>query len=461
MTQDFIMEDVTIKLAEFNAQLTYDQISGNALITAKKCLLDSFGCALFGSTTEWGKIVNDFVQSQGGVHEATLWSTDFVGPAANVVLGNGTMIHSFDFDDYHMTKIHPGAVVIPAALGIGENERIDGKRLLAAIVAGYETMIHISRGINPGASRLKGWHLTGTCGTFAAAVAAGNIWQFDANTMANAIGMAGTQSAGLWAFTADGSYSKRFHPGRSSQSGILAASLARRGYQGPTKILEAEDGGFFKATSYDFDFSKITDGLGEKFDTENVVIKPYPACGSLHSSIDAALVIMKENEIDIEKIKEVNVYNSEVVNVQCGFEYSPIGPLQAQMSLKYCVARAILDRMVTIAQFKEEKLSDPAAVDLSKRVNFIKHYEINRIYPRKFPSIVEIVTDDGRKLEVRVDSPKGSEENPMTWEEVQEKFKLQACDVIGEEKANTIIDIVMHLEDIKDVSELMNPVKRL
>jgi 2-methylcitrate dehydratase PrpD len=455
------MDGVTVKLAEFNSQLTYEQISANALKNVKKCLLDSLGCAFFGALTECGKIVNDFVQSQEGVHEATLWSTDFVGPAANVVLGNGTMIHSFDFDDYHMTKIHIGAVVIPAALAIGEKEHIDGKKLLTAIVSGYETMIHLSRAINPGASRLKGWHLTGTCGTFAASVAAGNIWQLDSNKMANAIGMAGTQSAGLWAFTADGSLSKRFHPGRSAQSGILAASLARRGYRGPTKILEAEDGGFFKATSYDYDFSKVTEGLGEKFDTEDVVIKPYPAAGSLHSSIEAALIIMKKNEIDIERIKKVNVYNSEIVNFQCGFDYSPMGPLQAQMSLKYCVARSILDGMVTIAQFREDKLSDPVAVNLSKRVKFVRHAEIDNIYPREFPSIVEIVTNDGRKYEARVDYPKGSKENPMTWEDVQDKFKIHASDMIGEEKVNTIIDIIMHLEDIKDISDLMNQMKKL
>lgn len=131
------------------------------------------------------------------------------------------------------------------------------------------------------------------------------------------------------------------------------------------------------------------------------------------------------------------------------------------MSLKYCVARVILDGMVTIAQFKEEKLSDPVAVDLSNRVNFIKHDEINNIYPREFPSIVEIVTNDGQKYEARVDFPKGSKENPMTWEEVQDKFKLHASDMIGEEKSNTIIDIIMHLEDIKDISDLMNQMKKL
>ncbi len=228
------MEAITLKLAEFVSKLNYDQIPEKAIEKVKSCILDTLGCAFLGSTTESGRIVNEFVKSQKGVKEARLWTTRFVGPAANVVLGNGTMIHSFDFDDYHMTKLHPGTVVIPASLAIGEKEHIDGKKLLTSIVAGYETMIHISRGTNPGASRLKGWHLTGTCGTFAAAAAVGKIWGFDTKTMASALGMAGTQSAGLWAFTADGALSKRFHPGRSSQSGIIAATLARTGYRGPT-----------------------------------------------------------------------------------------------------------------------------------------------------------------------------------------------------------------------------------
>ncbi|MFH1480591.1 MAG: MmgE/PrpD family protein, partial [Pseudomonadota bacterium] len=402
------MENVTLKLAEFLGQLTYDQIPEGVLSKAKSCVLDALGCAFLGSTAEPGKMVNEYVQSQKGVREASLWSTDFLGPAANVVLGNGTMIHSFDFDDYHMTKIHPGAVVIPAAMAVGEKEHIDGRSLLAAVVAGYETMIHISRGANPGASRLKGWHLTGTCGTFAAAAAVGHIWGLNKEGMASALGLAGTQSAGLWAFTADGSYSKRFHPGRASQSGVMAAWLARRGYQGPTKILEAEDGGFFKATSEDFDFQKVVEGLGEKFDTEDAIIKPYPACGSLHSSIDATLLLTKEHLIDPFRIKEIKVYNSRVVHVQCGFEYKPLGVLQAQMSMQYCVARAVLDGRLTMSQFSREKLSDPLVMDLAGRVRFVLDPEIDEIYPRAFPSVVEIVMDDGQRVKVKVAMPKGS-----------------------------------------------------
>ncbi|MDI7259281.1 MAG: MmgE/PrpD family protein [Thermodesulfobacteriota bacterium] len=453
------MENVTMKLAEFISQLTFDKIPGGAIKKAKASLLDSLGCAFSGSTTQCSKIVNHFVQSQKGVREASLWTTSFLGPAANVVLANGTMIHSFDFDDYHMTKIHPGAAVIPAAMAVGEKEKIDGKRLITAVVAGYETMTHLSRGLNPGASRLKGWHLTGTCGTFAAAAALGNIWQFDPMTMSNALGMAGTQSSGLWAFTADGSESKRFHPGRAAQSGVIAAILARKGYRGPTKILEAEDGGFYKATSEDFNFSKTLEGLGEKFDIEDVAIKPYPACASLHSSVDAALILRKENEIPLDQIKEIQVHNSELVNVQCGFEYRPMGALQAQMSMQYCMARIMIDGELSMAQFTEEKLSDPAAIELTQRVRFFLDEEINMIYPREFPSVVEIIMKDGKNYRQRVNMPKGSVANPMTWLDVQKKFEKHALQVVPEKKANAIIEMIDHLERVSDVGEIPKQMK--
>jgi 2-methylcitrate dehydratase PrpD len=455
------MEHVTMKLAEFISNLTYNQISQKALEKIKCCVLDALGCAVSGSTTEWGRIVNEFVQSQKGVQEASLWTTNFIGPAANVVLGNGTMIHSYDFDDLHMTKIHPGSVVIPAGIAIGERECIDGMTLMTAIVAGYETMIHISRGINPNASRGKGWHLTGTCGTFAAAAAAGSVWQLDPKTMASALGMAGTQSSGLWAFNADGSFSKRFHPGRAAQSGIIAASLAKSGFRGPTKILEAEDGGFFKATSLDSDFAAVTDGLGEKFDTEDMVIKPYPACGSLHSSIDAALIIRGENQIDIENIGEINVHNSDGVNLQCGFDYDPMmGVLHAQMSMKYCIARAMVDGMLSLAQFTEDKLRDPEAIALASRVNFVLDDEINTIYPREFPSIVEVVMKDGKKYKVRVNVLKGSAENPMSWEDVQDKFRALAVPILGNNFAAAIIDMVENLEDVEDIAAIAKLMRR-
>lgn len=449
------MESITQQLARFICGLSYEQIPAKTILKIKMSLLDTLGCAISGSEFDCSRIVNDFVRSLQGPPEATLWTTSFVGPAVNAVLGNGTMIHSFDFDDYYnKAKIHPSAPVVPAALAVGEKEHVDGKKLLTAIVAGIETMTHIGRGINPSASRVRGWHLTGTCGTFAAAAAAGHIWGFDIKTMISALGMAGTQSAGLWAFTADGSESKRFHPGRAAQSGIIAASLARGGYHGPAKIIEADDGGFFNATSYDFDYTKVTEGLGRQFDSDDIGIKPHAACASLHSSVDAALMLKDKNEIVVEEIERINVYNSDVVNLQCGFDYRPAGALQAQMSMKYCVARALMDGMLYLSQFKEEKLSDPKALDLSSRVHFVPDEEINRIYPREFPGIVEIIMKKGEKYKARIDTPKGSIQNPLSWQDVREKFTMLSVPVLGSKKAGAIIEMIDNIETVDDMGTL-------
>jgi 2-methylcitrate dehydratase PrpD len=273
--------------------------------------------------------------------------------------------------------------------------------------------------------------------------------------MASALGMAGTQSAGLWAFTADGSESKRFHPGRSAQSGILAALLAKRGYRGPTQILEAKDGGFCQATSDSFNLERLTAGLGKKFEAENVILKPYSCCGSLHSTIDATRELAKMHKLNPGDVQRIRVHNSQVVNLQCGFEYQPLGPLQAQMSMQYCTAIALLDGQVLVDQFREERFSDPGALDLASRVEFVLDPEIDAIYPEKFASKVEIVLKDGRSLWFRVDYPKGSPENPMTSGEVEGKFKSLARTVKSESSIASILELYQKLEGLKDLSPLI------
>ncbi|MDO8957325.1 MAG: MmgE/PrpD family protein [Deltaproteobacteria bacterium] len=445
----------TMALAEFLAKLKFEDIPSRCLEQIKVAFLDSLGCGLFGSTLEWSQKVNSLVKEMGGKEEATLWVNDFRGPAANVALGLGTMIHSFDFDDYHNAKLHPGAVVVPAALTMAEREGSSGKEFLTAMVAGYETMIRISLATGPGASRQKGWHLTGTCGTFGAAAATGKLLHLEPQGMASALGMAGTQSAGLWAFTADGSESKRFHPGRSAQSGIIAALLAKRGYRGPTQILEAKDGGFCQATSDFFNLDRLTSGLGKKFEAEDVVLKPYSCCGSLHSTIDATRALAQTHKIKLQEVAKIRVHNSQVVKLQCGFEYEPMGPLQAQMSLQYCTAISLLDGQVLVDQFKEERLADPKVIDLARRVEFVLDPEIDAIYPERFASKVEIVLKDGQSLWRRVDYPKGSPENPMTTDEIEDKFKALARTVKDQDTILSILKLYQSLEELKDLSPLI------
>jgi 2-methylcitrate dehydratase PrpD len=272
--------------------------------------------------------------------------------------------------------------------------------------------------------------------------------------MASALGMAGTQSAGLWAFTADGAMSKRFHGGRSSQSGVMAALLAKDGFKGPTQILEAEDGGFCKATSDEVDLTKITRGLGEEFLSADMNIKPYACCASAHSAIDAVRQITDKQKFTPSEIERVFVRTASGVKVQCGFEYKPLSVLQAQMSLQYCMAVVLLEGQALLEQFSEEKIADPKILELAKRVQIVLDPEIEKIYPDKFANKVEIILKNGKRFEARVDYPSGSPENPMSFDHVVKKFESLASKVVTKSRIDAVIESVERIEKLDDIRKL-------
>lgn len=449
------MNSVTQGLAKFAADLKFEDLDNHIIQRFKNYLLDGIGCGIYGNEFPWCRIVNELIQEQGGTKDATLWLQGFKGPSANIALGLGVMIHSFDFDDFHNAKVHPGAVVIPAAVAMGERLGASGKAVLTAMVAGYETMIRVSLATGPKASRLKGWHLTGTTGTFGAAAAAGNLLGLDQGQMASALGMAGTQSAGLWAFTADGAMSKRFHAGRSSQSGIMGALLAQKGFKGPTQILEAQDGGLCKATSDQVDFSLATEELGKKFVSRDVNIKPYSCCGSVHSSIDGVLQLVKGNDIKRADIKKVTIKTAKAVKVQCGFDYEPLSVLQAQMSMQYCVGLAIMEGQILLDQFSPEMISNPKILKMAKRVQIVVDPEIDQVYPEKFASKVEILTEKGEVYKTRVDFAVGSPENPMSFDNMVKKFRSLTFRLRAPDRIDAMIERIMNVERLADIKELI------
>ena len=255
-------EEPTRALARFVAELVYERIPQPVVERIKLCLLNTFGCGLFGSTLPWTRIVGAFAQDLGGTQEATLWGRTFKVPAPNAALANGTAVHSFELDDLHKTSIvHPGGVVVTPALAMAEHiGGCDGKEFLAAVVAGYEVAIRV--GMSVGTSHLqRGYHPTGTNGTFGAGAASGRILKLDSDKMTHTLGIAGTQAAGLMAaqFSA---MVKRVHAGRAAQSGVYAALLAQRGLTGITNILEADYGGYCSVMADVCDKRLLTVGLG-------------------------------------------------------------------------------------------------------------------------------------------------------------------------------------------------------
>src|SRR5262249_49300117 len=311
-------------------------------------------------------------------------------PVSDAALANGVAIHSFELDDYHNAKIHPGAVVIAAAVPVAQRVGATGKDLITSIVAGYEAMIRVALALNPGPARARGWHLTGVCGPFGAAAATSVLMNLNREETGSAFGLAGTQGAGLFAFNSDGSMSKRLHPGRAAQSGVMAAELAAGGLQGPVAILESKDGGFLATFSDVPKQNQVVLDLGCEYRLTRVCFKPYPCCGSLHACVQAAISLVKRRGATFTPSAAVRVGIPELVKLQCGYDYRPSTALHAQMSLRYCVAVALLEGRLGPEQFEPFKLKAPEIVTLAQRLEVVVDPELSVHYPDHFLGWVDV-----------------------------------------------------------------------
>ncbi|MGV6876234.1 MmgE/PrpD family protein [Pseudochelatococcus sp. B33] len=449
---DVDSDGITRQLARFVAGLDAVSIPSAVRQVLQVAVLDAVGCGLYGLTTQTCRIVQSYAADQGGPPEASLWASGGQHiSVGNVALAAGTAVHGFDFDDHSRAKIHPGAAVIPAALALAERNALSGAEFLVAIAAGYEVMNRVSLAADPNSARMRGWHLTGTTGTFGVAASASRLLDLDAETTASALGLAGTQSSGLWAFNADGAMSKRIHPGLAGRSGLMAAELAARGFHGPRFILEAEDGGFLAAMSDKRCPEEAVRELGNVWRTEKTCFKPYACCGSNHAAIDAALQLISENNLSAESIDRIEVGVSAVVERQTGFPYVPSTVLNAQMSIRFNVAVAIIDRNALVEQFTSARIVDPAVCDLAARVNVVIDPEMDAVYPRLYAGIVTLKLKDGRSLTRRVDHSLGMPEAPMSTEAMTEKFMSLAGTAIGFDAARDLLTELQSIFDAPDV----------
>jgi 2-methylcitrate dehydratase PrpD len=414
----------TRELAGWISRLRYSDLPSRTTAVVRLALLDTLGCGVYGHSTPWAGMLLRWAKTAAPARgEATVLGE--AAPslrAADTALVNGTAVHAFELDDYHNAKLHAGAVVIPAALAMAEKTGASGETLVTAIAAGYEVMIRTSLALNPSATRLRGWHLTGVCGPFGAAAACAVMLGLNGEQTAWALGLAGTQGSGLWAFNADGAMSKRFHAGRAAHSGVLAAELAALGFTGPTQIYEFHDGGVLKAFSDASDPAPLTEGLGRAWRLDTNRIKPYSCCGSTHSYVDAAFELRRRLGTPWDARQRVRVGLAKVVDVQCGFQYFPTTALNAQMSLRYVVAAALLEGQALPPQFSTAKLSDPAITALASKLELEHDPALDKLYPEQFAAWIA-VEDKGRWVRVDVLDPTGSDANPIGEQGVVAKFR--------------------------------------
>ena len=412
----------TREVANWVAALRYEDLPQRTREVVRGALLDTIGCGVYGYKTPWAQMLLEWARAGGAKAEATVWGDSKASlRAADAALVNGTSSHAFELDDYHNAKLHAGAVVIPAAVAVAEALGCDGKRLVTAIAAGYEIMIRTSLALNPSAARLRGWHLTGVCGPFGAGAACAVLMGLDAESTAWALGLAGSQGAGLWAFNADGTMSKRLHAGKAAHSGVLAAELAQSGFTGPTKIYEFDDGGFLKAFSDSSNPAPLTADLGSVWHLDSNVVKPYSCCGSTHAYVDAALALRRKLGTPWDTKRPVRVGTSKVVDVQCGFDYRPSSALNAQMSLRYVVAAALAEGQALPAQFTDSKIADPSLVEFAQALELVPDPKLDQLYPEHFAGWVA-AHSDGQWVRVDINDPTGSPAVPIDARGITEKF---------------------------------------
>jgi len=413
---------LTERLARFIAQADRATMP---LGTAQYYVLDWLGSALAGTQTLPGRILLDYAASQprvdGGCAIAGLPGAFGAESAA---LANGGLSHIVEMDDLDRASItHPGTVVIPAALAVAQRERASGAQFLRAVIIGYEVLTRVGAAV--GKSHYYYFHNTATCGTFGAAAAAAYLPGLNEQQTVWALGNAGTMSAGLWEFNADGAMSKHLHAGRAAQSGVLAADLARRGFSGPRAILEGERG-FFAATSRDATPDRVIAGLDPEapdWRIGGVSIKPHASCRHTHPAVDAALAIRAQMA---DRIAPADVSRIEIETYQAALDLcdnaAPVTPYQAKFSLHYCVASALVRGHAGLADFLPERIAAPALAPLMAATRLRHSPEFESRYPRQWPSNVTVAFANGRVISQTIDSPKGDPENALSQAELEAKF---------------------------------------
>lgn len=423
----------------------------------KKCLLDWLGCAIRGSIMPQAHCIKKYVKAMGGDAHASIIGDPVPNSVFSSALSNGYYGHILEMDDVDKESItHPGTVVIPAALSIGEWNRLSGADFLAAIIAGYEVMLRVGAAVTPAHYQI--WHTTATSGVFGSVVAAGRMLNLNREEMTWAFGNAGTLSAGLWEFLQDGAMSKYLHAGKASATGVMTAYLAGTGFTGASRILEGKQG-FFAGYARQEVNPDIFADFGRRYRAETVSFKPYPCCRHTHSTIDCARALQGKLADVLDAVKSIRIETYKAAVLIAGTE-NPQDSRQAQFSLKYVVSRALKIGNIGLPDFDDKVLFDPEVRKLMEKVTIEVDPQIDSLTPAAWPSRVTVEFSDGRKITEYVQYPKGDPENPLAWTEVKEKFTLLVGGILNPQGITEVVTLCENIESVEDCGQLLKTVNK-
>lgn len=450
-------EPITASISRWAAGLEFEQLAPGAVYQAKRFLLDALGCAFGGYDQHDVQIYLDLMREVAGSGNVTVIGSGQKVDALSGALANALMIRVLDFNDIYWKQdpSHPSDI-IPAAIACCERRNVDGKELIVAMVLGYEFAMRLSEAAFPGI-RERGWHHA-TLTALAAPIAAGRALRLDAQRMQHAIGISGSHMATVSGVVAGKlSMMKNTVDPLAAHSGVLAALLAERGYTGPEGVIDGKEGLVY-ALGPQWRLSVLTDGLGESWRIEQCGMKAFPTEALTHTPLSAVLELVKTHDLTPERIAKVQVRTlARAVDILADpTKYDPRTKETADHSLPYCIAAAIVDRQLTPAQFAQEKIENPSIRAQLGKVEVVADDEIERVFPDLQRAAVAIVTTDGDRYDKLLDYPKGDFRNPLSDEELEQKFDALAGALLSARAREELKHAVWQLDHLQSVSTLMD-----
>lgn len=447
--------DFAMLYAQFSSALSFSEIPRSVIAAARLNIFDTLACSIAGFKAAGVQEVLDIVRDWGGKPEADVLWTDLRVPAPHAAWINGIMAHACDYDDTHDKAIlHGGISVVPAALAaVGvASHKVTGKEFYAAVVTGLELICRLGVSTRIGLIQ-AGFIYSGLFAHFAAAAAAARVLRLPPKETLNAIGIAYSQAAGTHQVTRDGALTKRMQPGFGARSGLTAVAMARKGLTGAQRIFEGQDGLGRTYLQSELDSDVLREGLGRRWHMEDLAYKPYPCCRMNHCAIDAAMQVRAQPGFDWTRVSEILAYTNAQGNQAVGQHLEADTVVQAQFSLRYNVACALVNGAVGLSDFTSEALSRPEVRSLAARVTPLVAEDIERSAGRNVtPARVEAVIGD-KVFTAQVDEAKGGLQKPMSGDDLRRK--LEDCLSFGgfdSRRASAFDAAIERIEDSDDVA---------
>ena len=451
-----VKETITAKMSRWAAGVTYQQLSQEAVYQAKRFLLDSIGCALGGYRQHDVKIALEVLDEIAGRGPATVIGTGKHIDAVSAALANALMIRCMDYNDIYWKQdpSHPSDI-FPAALACCERAKSDGRELIVGLVLGHEFEMRFCEAAFPGI-RERGWHHA-TLTAFVSPIVAGRALHLGWEQIQHAVGISASRQATLGAVTAGKlTMMKNTVDPMATQSGVLAALMAEKGYTGPEHVVDGKEG-LTHCFGPSWKLNLLTDGLGESWRIKQCGMKAFPTEALTHTPISAVLDIVKSNDLKPEQVEKVQIRSlaraADILSDPS--KYDPQSKETADHSLPYVIAAALAERQVTPVQFELKKIMDPTIRAQLRKVEVVADPEIEKVFPALQRVIVNLTTVDGQTFTKQLDYPKGDPRNPLTDAEVEEKFAALAEGVLSDGAQKKLKNAIWNLEKAGSVSKLM------